>query len=119
MEDVANKAREIVGQMARERYVERIVRNCLVNSRQQFDERDLDDLYQEVYCSLLLKPPETVVHLWESRKGRKREMDFFVSRVCITMLYGSGSPWRKKYLLPRQREIDINEVITREEGEQD
>ena len=83
MDGMMQEARRVVGQLARERRVETIVRAVAHTDRLEWD---LADLCQEVYCIILDYPPDKIVDLWETGC-----MPFFLVRIITNQLRSSTS----------------------------
>ena len=90
--------REIIGDMARKKEVERMVENIARSSITP----DLQDLCQMVYVILLEYDPEKIADL-----NDHGEMPFFVARVILNQYRSNNSPfyYQIRRFLAQSREL--------------
>lgn len=88
---------EIIGQLAKERGVERIIRNV---SRKQ-DVRNPEDLAQMIYLELLEKPDSLIVSLNE-----RKQLNYFLTRIVLNNIFSKNSRYHYLY---RKWSLDCDE----------
>jgi hypothetical protein len=97
---------DIIGELAKERRVERTVCNI---ARTHLTP-DLEDLCQDIYSLLLTYPDEIIEKLWYGRAvsvcGRITQMDCFVARVVKNQLSPTG-PFGFRQRKQRQRRAEL------------
>lgn len=89
MDAVAEKARQIIADLARRGRVEQFVRAAAHTDTLG---ADLLDLCQETYCIVLDYRPEQIVDLWDHG-----DMDFFLARIIVNQLRSKTSRYHYKY----------------------
>jgi hypothetical protein len=81
-----------------------------------------NDILNEVMISLLEKEEKKINCLFHAKKGKYRELDFFVLRMIKLNVYSPTSPYQNKYkVIPANTDIDYRKlnVIDSEEEEID
>ena len=92
--------REIVAKLAREKVVE----TMLGHIARQPVTGDLQDLAQEVYCTLLGYEEEKVVALYEGAR-----LNFFIARILTNQFRSRTSTFHYTYRVPELRSREVNE----------
>ena len=88
----------IIGQIAKERMVESMVRNI---AHQALND-DLSDLCQMVYLILLEYAEDKLQDLWE-----RNQMRFFLARIVVNQYRSSYSPFHITIRKPKEKSVDI------------
>lgn len=93
--------KEIVDEIANDKMVEEIARNIRVTSDYY------KDFVQEMYLTLLEYDTDKLTEIYN-----KKQMKFFVARICINNWASGTSPFFCKYKRP-QTHVDGNEDLTK------
>ena len=100
---------EIIGRWAQARIVENMLSNMDITRREQ--KRNLDDLAQDIYISLMDKD-ETLIQSLESN----RQYMFYIARMLVNNIRSTTSPYFITYK-KRDWEVLPNDQETEEEKE--
>lgn len=92
---------EIIEEISKDKLVEEIARNIRVTSDYY------DDFVQDMYLTLLEYDNEKLNDIYE-----KKQMKFFLARICINNWNSSTSPFYCKYKRPLTH-IDGNQDLTK------
>lgn len=92
---------EIIEELARNKVVEEIISNI---SKRTF--KDIEELSQDIYLSLLEKSPELIIGLYE-----RNELKFFITRMVRNNLFSHNSPYYQKYQRWNERRSEITQDI--------
>lgn len=93
-----NKA-DIIGQIAKEQRVERIIANITHGSTMP----ELDDLSQMIYLILLEYADDKIIDLWEND-----QINFFIIRIIMTQWQSPRSTFHTLFRKYRNNAIDIS-----------
>ena len=88
---------EIINELAINKTVEQIIHNVA--------KTDIEDLAQDIYLSLLEKPPELIENLFQ-----KNQLNFFITKMVMNNIRSSTSPYYYTYLKNKEKEISIDEI---------
>ena len=86
---------EVIEQMAKDGFVEEVVKNVTLRDRIDYD---LQDLVQIVYLSLLQQPEKKILELWTTGAMR-----YFVSRIVMTQYRSPRSTFAAQVTRFRER----------------
>lgn len=92
---------EIVNQISKEKTVEDITHNIRVTSDYY------DDFVQDMYLTLLEYPNDKLNEIYE-----KKQLKFFLARICINNWNSKTSPFYCKYKRPLSH-LDMNQDLTK------
>lgn len=96
---------EAVNEIARLRIVENIVNRVTSSGETAQDPSSLSDLIQDIYLSLL--EDSKIASIYEEGHA-----NFYIARIVTNNICSSSSRYYRNYLLPKKRNVSINEAIT-------
>lgn len=117
-------AKEIINKYISERY-ERWLDYARYHCSHAHMDDEAIDVLNEVLAMLIEKcdtNQEHILNLYESKKGKYRELDFFVLQMIKLNIQSPTSPYRHKYKpIPVDANVDIQrfDIIDEEDQEQD
>lgn len=100
---------EAVNEIARQRIVENIVNRVTSSGETAQDPSSLCDLVQDIYLSLL--EDAKIAEIYEEGHA-----NFYIARIVTNNICSSSSRYYRNYLLPRKKNVSINEQITKDIG---
>lgn len=83
----------IIGFLAKDKVVEGLIKN--ISKKNSLSSSSLDDLAQDIYISLLEKPPEVIESLYATSS-----LTYYIARMVTNNIHSSLSPYYYKYLKP-------------------
>lgn len=98
---------EIIAELGKDKVVEEIVHNIA-----QKKDDTLNDLIQDIYVDLLLKPSEKIEQLYDNN-----QLKFFITKMVLNNVNSKNSPYYYKYkkFLMNSEELKNINIIDDEE----
>ena len=95
---------EIIGQLAKDKKIEELIKN--ISKTSDISQKHLDDLAQDTYVTLLEKPPELIVDLYD-----KEQLIYYIARILVNNIHSNLSPYYYRYIKPeKHEELRINPI---------
>lgn len=98
---------EAVSEIAKQHIVENIVNRVTSSGTTAQDPTTLCDLIQDIYLSLL--EDAKIADIYEEGHA-----NFYIARIVTNNICSSSSRYYRNYLLPRKKNVSINEAITKD-----
>lgn len=98
---------EAVNEIAKQHIVENIVYRVTSSGETAQDPGSLCDLIQDIYVSLL--EDQKIAEIFEEGHA-----NFYIARIVTNNICSSSSRYYRNYLLPRKKNVSINEAITKD-----
>lgn len=90
---------DIIEELAKNKVIETIASN--IGGRDE----DLEDLCQDLYISLLSKPPDLIKTLYETDQLR-----FYITKMVINNIRSTNSPFYTTYKKDKTRRLPITDI---------
>lgn len=95
---------EILDNISREKVVEDIIGNLKASASEE--KRNLQDLKQDIYYELLMKPSEVIESLYE--RGQLR---FYITRMIISAIQSKTSRYYYTYKKNKTMTVNIDDTV--------
>ena len=92
--------KDIIDGLSKEKKVEELIDNITKRDKKVLKE----DLSQDIYLELLMKPDTLIEELYE-----KGELDFFIVKMITNNVYSKNSPYHYRYKRYENNKLPLNE----------
>ena len=98
LQNTSNKE-QIIAELAKDKVVEDLIKN--IGKKNSLTSSSLEDLAQDIYISLLEKPPEVIESLYTTSA-----LTFYIARMVTNNIHSKLSPYYYKYIKPNMIHLE-------------